>query len=261
MIRLSDYRIQTRLYALLIFSCVLLHELGHAWYEQGLPVTGYGLPLGEACSLSIHESQSRLWENCIGRGKAFWQYNYEFLQKSFQQQLNNVTIEHFYKAINKVQPSLIRTEADELTYHFHVMIRYEIEKLLIQGTIVAKDIPAYWNEHYKKYLGVVVPDDVQGCLQDVHWSHGSFGYFATYSIGSLYAAQFYDSIQQSNPQIETNISNGNTLQIKDWLQQNIYSHGRYYSSEKLCTFAASKSLNSNYFMDYATTKFGQIYGL
>jgi carboxypeptidase Taq len=259
----QDVRVTTRIdendFSNMLWSCI--HEGGHALYEQGLPADEYGMPLGEYCSLSIHESQSRFWENCIGRGKAFWQYNYEFLQKSFPQQLSNVTIEQFYKSINKVQPSLIRTEADELTYHFHVMIRYEIEKLLIEGTIVSKDIPAYWNEHYKKYLGIVVPNDIQGCLQDVHWSHGSFGYFPTYNIGSLYAAQFYGAMQQSIPNLQTDIANGNTLQIKDWLQQNIYAHGRYYNSEKLCTFAANKSLNSNYFMNYANDKFEQIYSL
>ena len=259
----QDVRVTTRIdendFSNMLWSCI--HEGGHALYEQGLPAEEYGMPLGEYCSLSIHESQSRLWENCIGRGKPFWQHNYSFLQKNFPKQLDSVSTEQFYKTINKVQPSLIRTEADELTYHFHVMIRYEIEKLLIEGSIYAKDIPAYWNELYKKYLGVVVPNDVQGCLQDVHWSHGSFGYFATYSIGSLYAAQFYDAILQSNPQIETDISNGDTSKIKNWLQQNIYTHGRYYSSEKLCTFEANKSLSSNYFMNYATTKFGQIYGL
>jgi carboxypeptidase Taq len=259
----QDVRVTTRIdendFSNMLWSCI--HEGGHALYEQGLPAEEYGMPLGEYCSLSIHESQSRLWENCIGRGKPFWQHNYEFLQKSFPQQLNVVLVEQFYKAINKVQPSLIRTEADELTYHFHVMIRYEIEKLLMEGTIVAKDIPTYWNEHYKKYLGVTVLNDVQGCLQDVHWSHGSFGYFATYSIGSLYAAQFFDTLQQSNPELENDISNGNTIEIKNWLEKNIYAHGRYYNSEKLCTFAANKSLNSNYFMNYANKKFGQIYGL
>ncbi len=259
----QDVRVTTRIdendFSNMLWSCI--HEVGHALYEQGLPAEEYGMPLGEYCSLSIHESQSRLWENCIGRGEAFWQYNYELLQKNFPQQLNKIAVEQFYKAINKVQPSLIRTEADELTYHFHVMIRYEIEKMLIEGTLVARDIPNYWNELYKKYLGVTVPNDIQGCLQDVHWSHGSFGYFATYSIGSLYAAQFYDSLEQVYPQLENEISLGNTAQIKEWLQENIYAHGRYYNSEKLCTFAANKSLNSNYFMNYANKKFGQIYSL
>jgi carboxypeptidase Taq len=259
----QDVRVTTRIdendFNNMLWSCI--HEGGHALYEQGLPAEEYGMPLGEYCSLSIHESQSRLWENCIGRGKPFWQNNYGFLQKNFPQQLNNVSVEQFYKGINKVQPSLIRTEADELTYHFHVMIRYEIEKLLIEGSISAKDIPAYWNELYKKYLGIIVPDDVHGCLQDVHWSHGSFGYFATYSIGSLYAAQFYDTILQLNPTLENDISNGNNIRIKNWLEKNIYAHGRYYNSERLCTFAANKSLSSNYFMNYANNKFEQIYSL
>lgn len=259
----QDVRVTTRInendFSNMLWSCI--HEGGHALYEQGLPAEEYGMPLGEYCSLSIHESQSRLWENCIGRGKPFWQHNYGFLQKSFPQQLNNMPLEKFYKAINKVQPSLIRTEADELTYHFHVMIRYEIEKLLIEGTIVAKEIPNYWNALYKKYLGITVPDDVQGCLQDVHWSHGSFGYFATYSIGSLYAAQFYASIAQTNPNLQAEIEIGNIAQINEWLKINIYPHGRFYNSQSLCTFATNKSLDSNYFIDYATAKFGLIYGL
>ncbi|MEO7766422.1 MAG: carboxypeptidase M32, partial [Ferruginibacter sp.] len=177
-----DVRVTTRIdehdFGNMTWSCI--HEGGHALYEQGLPGEQYGLPLGEYCSLSIHESQSRLWENCIGRGLPFWQHNFKLLKTLFPKQLNNIETGDFYRGINKVAPSLIRTEADELTYHFHVMIRYEIEKMLIEGTIDTKDIPAYWNEHYLKYLGVTVPDDKRGCLQDIHWSHGSFGYFATY---------------------------------------------------------------------------------
>jgi carboxypeptidase Taq len=259
----QDVRITTRIdendFSNMLWSCI--HECGHALYEQGLPADEYGLPLGEYCSLSIHESQSRLWENCVGRGLSFWKYNYALLQEKFPAQFKNIPVEQFYKGINKVQPSLIRTEADELTYHFHVIIRYEIEKLLIEGTMLAKDIPSYWNELYKKYLGVTVPDDVRGCLQDVHWSHGSFGYFATYSIGSLYAAQFYDAMHKINPKLENDIASGKTSEIKSWLEKNIYTHGRYFNSEKLCTFAANKSLNSNYFMGYATAKFEQIYSL
>jgi carboxypeptidase Taq len=259
----QDVRVTTRIdendFSNMLWSCI--HECGHALYEQGLPADEYGMPLGEYCSLSIHESQSRLWENCIGRGLPFWKHNYSLLQEKFSKQFNQTTVEQFYKGINKVQPSLIRTEADELTYHFHVMIRYEIEKLLIEGTISAKDIPAYWNELYKKYLGITVPNDVQGCLQDVHWSHGSFGYFATYSIGSLYAAQFYASLKQISPRLQIEIENGNTASIYEWLKLNIYPHGRYFNSENLCTFATNNLLNSNYFMDYANAKFGEIYGL
>ncbi|MEP6713338.1 MAG: carboxypeptidase M32 [Ferruginibacter sp.] len=257
----NDVRVTTRIdendFSNMLWSCI--HEGGHALYEQGLPESEYGLPLSEYCSLSIHESQSRLWENCIGRGLPFWKHNYPLLQATFPQQLSNTTAQQFYKGINKVQPSLIRTEADELTYHFHVMIRYEIEKLLIEGSINAKDIPAYWNEHYKKYLGITVPDDKQGCLQDVHWSHGSFGYFATYSIGSLYAAQMHAAILSKNLSLNDEIAKGNLQIILQWLQQHIYPHGRYYNSEELCEKATGEKLNSQYFIDYATTKYTGIY--
>lgn len=253
----QDVRVTTRVdendFGNMLWSCI--HEGGHALYEQGLPDNEYGLPLGEYCSLSIHESQSRLWENCIGRGLPFWQHNYELLQEKFPAQFKDKTVELFYAAINKVQPSLIRTEADEVTYHFHVMIRYEIEKLLIEGVISAKDIPSYWNELYKKYLGISVPDDARGCLQDVHWSHGSFGYFATYSIGSLYAAQFYSTIKKMHPPIENEVSIGNTSKIWEWLKVNVYSKGRYFTSEELCQHATGESLQSKYFIKYLENKF------
>ena len=259
----QDVRVTTRVdendFSNMLWSCI--HEGGHALYEQGLPNDEYGMPLGEYCSLSIHESQSRLWENCIGRGLHFWQHNYELLQQKFPGQLNNIAIEQFYNAINKVQPSLIRTEADELTYHFHVMIRYEIEKLLIEGSISAKDIPAYWNELYKKYLGITVFEHKTGCLQDVHWSHGSFGYFATYSVGSLYAAQFYFTINKHIPNVEEEIAEGNNFPVLQWLQKNVYEHGRYYNSQNLCKKATGENLNVKYFIDYATKKFINIYNI
>jgi carboxypeptidase Taq len=167
----------------------------------------------------------------------------------------------FYKGINRVQPSLIRTEADELTYHFHVMIRYEIEKLLIEGSINTNDIPAYWNEHYQRYLGVTVPDDQHGCLQDIHWSHGSFGYFATYSLGSLYAAQIYAAIEKKNPSIENELKSGDFKNVQNWLKDHIYGHGRFYTSEELCERATGETLQSKYFIDYATKKYTAIYSL
>jgi carboxypeptidase Taq len=257
----NDVRVTTRVdendFGNMTWSCI--HEGGHALYEQGLPTEEYGLPLSEYCSLSIHESQSRLWENNVGRGKAFWQYNLPLLKKYFPTQFQNITPEQFYKGINKVQPSLIRTEADELTYHFHVMIRYDIEKMLIDGSIKTKDIPAYWNEHYQKYLGIQVPDDKQGCLQDVHWSHGSFGYFATYSLGSLYAAQLYATFTKQNPSFEKEVALGNTADLLQWLRQQIHQYGRYYTSEALCSKATGETLDSKYFMDYAAKKYSDIY--
>ena len=257
----DDVRVTTRIdendLGNMAWSCI--HEGGHALYEQGLPASEYGLPLSEYCSLSIHESQSRLWENCVGRGLAFWQHNFPLLKKFFPKQFNGIEIEQFYTGINKVQPSLIRTEADELTYHFHVMIRYEIEKMLIEGTILTKDIPAYWNEHYEKYLGIKVKDDKRGCLQDVHWSHGSFGYFATYSLGSLYAAQLYAAAGGRDGSLEKQLAAGNNLGLLQWLRQHIHQFGRYYTSEELCKKATGETLNSSHFIDYATKKYNQVY--
>jgi len=257
----KDVRVTTRIdetdFGNMTWSCI--HEGGHALYEQGLPGTEYGLPLGEYCSLSIHESQSRLWENNVGRALPFWQHNFLPAKTFFPKQFGNITVEQFYTAINKVQPSLIRTEADELTYHFHVMIRYEIEKMLIEGSITTKDIPAYWNGHYEKYLGIKVPDDKRGCLQDVHWSHGSFGYFATYSLGSLYAAQLHAAIVKENASVEKEIAEGDNKSILEWLGKNIYPYGRYYTSEELCHKATGETLNSTHFINYATKKYRNIY--
>ena len=257
----EDVRVTTRIdendFGNMTWSCI--HEGGHALYEQGLPKSEYGLPLGEYCSLSIHESQSRLWENCIGRSKSYWEYHFPKLKSHFPNPLKEVNLDMFYNGINKVTPSLIRTEADELTYHFHVLIRYEIEKKLIEGSIQSKDIPSIWNEYYEKYLGVIVPDDIRGCLQDVHWSHGSFGYFATYSIGSLYAAQLWNSI--NNQQVKTieNLKTGDTSLILYWLRHNIFPFGRFFSSDKLCQKATGESLNAEHFINYVNKKFQSIY--
>ncbi len=259
----NDVRITTRIdendFSNMLWSCI--HETGHALYEQGLPESEYGLPSGEYTSLSIHESQSRLWENNVGRSLPFWQYHYPSLQKIFSSQLKNINAEDFYKGINKVEPSLIRTESDELTYHFHVMIRYEIEKLLIEDNLLTKDIPAYWNEQYQKYLGVHVTDDKNGCLQDVHWSHGSFGYFATYSLGSFYAAQFYNAAEKTEPQLSTYIKNGENSFLLNWLRENIHQYGKMFKSEELCLNACGEKLNIKNFLEYLLDKYTKIYNL
>jgi carboxypeptidase Taq len=257
----QDVRITTRIdendFANMTWSTI--HEVGHALYEQGLPAEEYGLPSGEYTSLSIHESQSRIWENCVGRGKEFWQFYYPRLQNYFPEQFKNVSLEEFVSAINKVQPSLIRTEADELTYHFHVMVRYELEKKLIEGSVQVKDIPAYWNEQYRKLLGVNVPDDRQGCLQDVHWSHGSFGYFATYSLGSFYAAQLWEQVQKDIPGIRQKIAlGGGTRLLHSWLQSSIYQHGKSYNSSQLCNLVTGKDLDSTVFVNYLRQKLNDL---
>ena len=258
-----DVRVTTRIdeqdFSNMTWSCI--HEGGHALYEQGLPVEEYGLPMGEYCSISIHESQSRLWENNIGRSLAFWKSQYSYLQSVFPHQLGSVSLDRFYMGINAVKPSLIRTEADELTYHFHVMIRYELEKQLLSGAIHTKDIPEAWNALYQEYLGVHVPDDRRGCLQDVHWGHGSFGYFSTYSTGSLYAAQLSHAMQQAIPGLQEQIGPETIIAIQNWLQQHIYRFGRYYTAGDLCVQATGEPLNSRYFIEYATQKFSDIYGI
>jgi carboxypeptidase Taq len=251
-----DVRITTRVdendFKHMTWSCI--HETGHALYEQGLPSEYYGLPLGEYASLSIHESQSRLWENNIGRSLNWWQAIYPGLQNTFPQQLKNVSVEQFYKGINKVQTSLIRTEADEVSYHFHVMIRYELEKRLIEGSLPVADIPAWWNENYATWLGVTVPDDKKGCLQDVHWSHGSFGYFPTYSLGSFYAAQLFSAAENQINSLDTAIGSGDTAPLLEWLRHQVHRHGRRYTSEELCRKATGKTLDISYFLSYLLDK-------
>ena len=256
-----DVRITTRIdendFSSMLFSCI--HETGHALYEQGLPDSEYGLPSGEYASLGIHESQSRLWENHVGRSRSFWKLHYPRVLQIFPDTFQGITEEKFYRAVNKIKPSLIRTESDELTYHFHVMIRYEIEKMLIQGDLKSADIPACWNEQYKKWLDVSVPDDRRGCLQDVHWSHGSFGYFPTYSLGSFYAAQFFTSAVKSDPLLNDKMEKGATNGLLQWLRQRIHGSGRIWNSEEICKFATGETLNVQYFLDYLLDKYGKIY--
>ncbi|MCK7559735.1 carboxypeptidase M32 [Chitinophaga sedimenti] len=253
----EDVRVTTRIdendFGNMTRSCI--HEGGHALYEQGLPTAEYGLPLGEAASLGIHESQSRLWENNVGRSLDYWQHYYGELQSLFPENLGNVPLADFYRAINLVQPSLIRTEADELTYHFHVMIRYEIEKGLIDGSIGTDGLRDTRNQYYKQYLHVDVPDDIRGVLQDIHWSHGSFGYFPTYSLGSFYAAQLFAAAQKQLPGLESQLSKGEFTQLLGWLRQHIHQYGRQYTSNELCEKVTGKPLQFKYFLEYAERKF------
>lgn len=259
----KDVRVTTRIdeqdFSNMLWSCI--HEGGHALYEQALPEAEYGLPLSEAASFSIHESQSRLWENQVGRSWEFCQHYFPILKELFPKQFAGISTEEFYKAINKVSPSLIRTEADELTYHFHVMIRYEIEKLLFDGAISVHDIPEYWNAHYESYLGVAVPDHKRGCLQDVHWSHGSFGYFPTYSLGSMYGAQFYTQAATEIPLLSTYIRNGSFQPLLQWLNGKVHIWGRKYDSESLSLKISGKGLDPSIFTAYLLDKYMNIYNI
>jgi carboxypeptidase Taq len=253
----TDVRLTTRIDEMdltnMTFSC--LHEGGHGMYEQGLPYEYYGLPAGEYASLSIHESQSRFWENCIGRSLDFWQGHYGLLQETFPASLHIVPVEKFVAGINKVMPSFIRTEADELTYHYHVYIRYTIEKELLTDQLKVADVKERWNSLYKQYLQVEVPNDNKGCLQDVHWSHGSIGYFPTYSLGSMAAAQIWDTIQKTHPNIKEEIRLKNYSNIHSWLKQHIYVYGKLANTNEILEAATGSILNSSYFLNYAKEKF------
>jgi carboxypeptidase Taq len=253
----SDVRVTTRVdekdFANLLWSSI--HEGGHALYEQGLNEKDFGLFSGSAASLSIHESQSRIWENNVGRGKPFWEYHLPLLKKKFPSQLKGINLSTFLENINHVKSNKIRTEADELHYHLHVLIRYEIEKEIFSSTMNAKDVKSLWNELYKKYLGQTIKKDSEGILQDVHWSHGSFGYFPTYSLGSFYAAQFYTAMLKDHPTLESEISSGNMSNVNKWLAKNIYKHGGIFTSEEICKKATGKGLDINYFKNYAINKF------
>lgn len=259
----TDVRVTTRVseenFASLLWSSI--HEGGHALYEQGLPTSEYGLPLGAAASLGIHESQSRLWENCVGRSQEYWNHFFPVLKGYFPQQLADITATDFFKACNKVEPSFIRTEADEVTYHFHVLIRYELEKALLEGNLQVDGLPSAWNELYRKYLGITPPDAVRGVIQDVHWSHGMFGYFPTYTLGSFYGVQFFANAKEEIQGLQRQIASGETGQLLAWLRQKVHQHGRRYTSEELCTQITGEGLNFSYFKNYIQEKYAKVYNI
>ena len=238
----------------------VLHEAGHGIYEQGLPTEHYGTPLGWSVSLGIHESQSRMWENLVGRSKPFWKYFYPKAQGTFAS-LDNIKFDDFYFAINNVEPSYIRVEADEVTYNLHILLRFEIERDLFAGKIKAEDLPAVWNEKFNEFFGLTPENDAEGCLQDIHWSAGLFGYFATYALGNLYAAQFFAKAKEDMPDMEKKFAAGDFSVLKNWLRKNIHSHGRRYSAEDLVKKVTGKPLSQEPMMTYLKSKFGELYGV
>jgi len=258
----SDVRLTTRVHENDLFSCLSssMHEGGHGLYEQNIDPTMARTPLAEGTSLGIHESQSRLWENLIGKSESFWKAYFNDLQRLFKPQLDNVTVDQLYKAINRVQPSFIRVEADEVTYNLHILVRYEIEKALIENKLPVSEIPGAWNAKYQEYLGITPPDDTLGCLQDVHWSHGSFGYFPTYTLGNLYSAQFYTTALKAIPDLESQLAQGKMLPLKNWLAQQIHHPGRSETPSDIIQRVAGEPLNAKYFTDYLSKKYGSLYG-
>jgi carboxypeptidase Taq len=238
-----------------------MHEGGHGLYEQGLEPMHFGTPLGEACSLGIHESQSRLWENHVGRSEAFWQWCLPLAQKHLGGNWRDADAAAAFRAANVVRPSLIRVEADELTYDLHVMVRFQLEQALIGGELGVANLPGEWNRLYREYLGVSVPNDRVGCLQDVHWSCGLFGYFPTYTLGNLYAAQFARAARRDLGDLDSSFARGEFAPLREWLRRHVHRHGRRHEPAELCRVATGAPLSPDVFLGYLEDKLERVYAL
>jgi carboxypeptidase Taq len=261
---MGDVRITTRVYeddiGQALFST--LHEAGHALYEQGVSSAFEGSPLGYGSSAGIHESQSRLWENVVARGRAFWQHFYPLLQQTFPQPLAGVSLDTFFRAINRVEPSCIRTDADEVTYNLHIMLRFDLELQMLEGRLQVADLPEAWRERMRADLGVLPPDDRDGCLQDVHWYSGAIGGgFHSYTIGNILSAQFYAAAVEARPDIPRGIEQGGCGALHDWLREHIYRHGRKYASDELIERATGGPMSIVPYLAYLRAKYGEIYQL
>lgn len=259
----DDCRITTRYYPQFFNAAFfgVMHEAGHGIYEQGLPTDQYGLPLGEAVSLGIHESQSRLWENFVGRNRAFWTHFYPKVQDNFHAALGDVPADDFFFAINEVRPSLIRVEADEATYNLHILIRFELERAMLDGEVQAADLPDAWNDKYEKYLGITPPSNSEGVLQDVHWSAGLIGYFPTYSLGNLYAAQFFAQAETDLGNLSESFAKGEFQPLRDWLREKIHQHGQHFTAAELVERVTGRRLSAQPLLDHLRTKMGILYEL
>ena len=237
-----------------------MHESGHGMYEQGVSYSLRRTPLCSGVSLSIHESQSRLWENLVGRSRGFWKYFYPKLQTAFPQ-LAATDLETFYRAVNRVSPSLIRIEADELTYSLHIMLRFELEREIFEGQVQVADLPDAWNAKMRDYLGVSPPNDALGVLQDVHWSSGLIGYFATYALGTIMSVQLFEKAVADNPGIPARLEQGDFSGLLGWLREHVHRHGRKYMPLELLHRATGHTLDAGPYVKYLKAKFGEIYGL
>jgi carboxypeptidase Taq len=239
----------------------VLHETGHGLYDQGLQAEHFGTPLGEAISLGIHESQSRMWENLVGRSRAFWRFFMPRAREIFGPTIADVSEEQWYFAVNDVRPSLIRTESDETTYNLHILMRFELEKSLLTGDLKVPDLPRAWNERMKKYLGIDVPDDARGCLQDIHWGGGAMGYFPTYTLGNLYAAQFFDQAKKDLGDLEAQIARGQFAPLLGWLREKIHSQGKRYRATELVKRVTRRPLSAGPLLEHLRQKAAELYGV
>ncbi|MBI4762807.1 MAG: carboxypeptidase M32 [Chloroflexota bacterium] len=238
-----------------------LHESGHAMYEQGQNPAYERTPLFGGASLAIHESQSRMWENLVGRSLPFWEHFFPALKKTFPSQLDGVGVKAFYKAINKVEPSFIRVNADEATYNLHIMLRLELEIAMVEGALDIKDLPAIWNEKMREYLGITPPNDAKGVLQDVHWSYGSIGYFSTYALGNLVSAQLWERIRADIKDLDDQIRKGDFSALLGWLREKVHKHGQKYEPQVLVQKVTGSKITPEPYIRYLTQKYSEIYGL
>ncbi|MCL4508048.1 MAG: carboxypeptidase M32 [Chloroflexi bacterium] len=259
----GDVRVTTRVYEneLPVALFGTIHEGGHALYEQGFAPELMRTPLANSPSLGMHESQSRLWENVIGRSSAFWRYWYPRLSARFPEQLSRIPEEDFVLAINHVRPSFIRVEADEVTYNLHIILRFELEVALLEGSLEVDALPEVWNAKMDELFGIVPERDADGVLQDVHWSYGSFGYFPTYTLGTLYSTQLWMALKRVFPDFEDRIARGDVLFIREWLRENIHRHGSTFVAQELLQRVTGEGLNPTHFLGYLRQKFSALYQL
>ncbi len=259
----GDVRITTRIDPEYLASALFssMHECGHAFYEMGVNPAYERTPLTGAASLALHESQSRMWENLIGRSYEFWEHFYPRLQEVFPRQLANVDLKAFYRGINKVQPSLIRVEADEATYNLHIMLRLELEIALMEGSLEVKDLPEAWNSRMQEYLGLLPPTDAMGVLQDIHWSSGYIGYFSTYALGNLVSVQLWERLKQDIPDLQDQIRRGEFTALLSWLKENIHYHGAKYEPQEVVMKVTGSKIDPVPYINYLNQKYSEIYGL
>jgi carboxypeptidase Taq len=259
----GDIRITTR-YNLRHFNDAffgILHEAGHGIYEQGLPPEHFGTPAGSAVSLGVHESQSRLWENQIGRSRLFWEHFFPRARQVFLETLRDVSLDDFVFAINTVEPSFIRVEADEATYNMHIILRFEMEQALVTGDLKPADVPAVWNEKFRQSFQLTPPSDTLGCLQDVHWSMGGIGYFPTYTLGNMYAAQWMDQVRSDLDGLDGDVRRGEFGRLKGWLNEKIHRPGQRYRAGELCRRVTGRPLSHKSLLAYLRGKYQPLYGI
>jgi carboxypeptidase Taq len=262
-LNLGDVRITTKIYEhdwqMALFSSI--HEAGHAIYEQNIAPELAGTLLADGASMGIHESQSRFWENIVGRSQAFWNYFYKDAAAAFPEAFAGISARDVYRAVNQVQPSLIRIEADELTYNLHIMVRYELEKALISGNLQVADLPGAWNEKMQEYLGLTPPTNAQGVLQDIHWSGGDLGYFPTYSLGNMYAAQLEAALRREIPEYQEAVERGEFAIITRWMTEKVHRYGKTRQPADIIRSATEEGINADYLISYLENKYSDVYEL